>query len=239
MYPPRDVSDLSQSVRRLEQRGKLSEQLTRFLIAEDAHLASAESGQNVIYVCRCKTEEKALFFFVLKGRKMQFVIANEILAANKLDLLPAGKPQRKSVIDELRRTLPGLSYAPLVGISAAKRQGLEELLDAVAAVMEHLELEIPTGVLNRVLHRTFESLTPPVVGVAPLKFFYASMVGVKPPRVKLFVNDPAYAAPHYITYLAKQIRNAFDLDGVPLRMELCARPKNVESIRRNPAKRRK
>ena len=162
-----------------------------------------------------------------------------VIAANKLDLLPAGKTQRKNVIDELRRNLPGLSYAPLVGISAAKRQGMEELLDAVAAVMEHLELEIPTGVLNRVLHRTFESLTPPVVGTAPLKFFYASMVGIKPPRVKLFVNNPACAAPHYITYLAKQIRNAFDLDGVPLRMELCARPKNVESIRRNAAKRRK
>ena len=162
-----------------------------------------------------------------------------VIAANKLDLLPSGSAQRKAVIAELRRNLPGLSYAPLVGISAAKRQGLAELLDAVAVVMEHLQLEIPTGVLNRVLHRSFESLTPPVIGTAPLKFFYASMVGIKPPRVKLFVNNPVYAAPHYITYLAKQLRNAFDLDGVPLRMELCARPKNVESIRRNPAKRRK
>ena len=143
------------------------------------------------------------------------------------------------LIGELRRTLPGLAYAPVAFISAKERNGLDELLDAVVLVAENLDNELPTGVLNRVLHRAFEQTPPPVVGNAPLKFFYASMVDTRPPKVKLFVNRAELAAPNYVTYLAKQLRNAFELEGLPLHMELCARPKKVESIRRHQSSGRK
>ena len=75
----------------------------------------------------------------------------------------------------------------------------------------------------------------PVVGAAPLKLYYASMVGMTPPKVLLFVNNPKYCADNYLAFLKNTLRQAFDLTGVPLELELRARPKKVESIRREPS----
>lgn len=97
--------------------------------------------------------------------------------------------------------------------------------------MEQLELKIPTGVLNRVIMDAFEGHTPPVVGAAPLKLFYASMIGMTPPRILLFVNNPKYCADNYLAFLRNVVRNAFDLSGLPIEIELRERPKKVLSIR--------
>ena len=105
--------------------------------------------------------------------------------------------------------------------------------------MEQLELKIPTGVLNRVLADTVERNTPPVTGAAPLKLFYASVIGMKPPRILLFVNNPAYCAENYLTFLKNVLRQAFGLTGLPIELELRARPKKVESIRREERPRRR
>ena len=125
-----------------------------------------------------------------------------VIAVNKWDLYP--EVAVKKLISELRYSLPGMGFVPAVLISAAKRQNLDKLLDNVAKVMEQLEQDIPTGVLNRVLQAAFESNPPPVMGTAPLKLFYASMVGQKPPTFKLFVNRAELAADNYITFLKKQ-----------------------------------
>ena len=156
-----------------------------------------------------------------------------VLVANKYDLC-RGECRMKRLETELRRSMPGMNYAPLVFVSAQDRWNLDVLLDCIAEVMEQLELKIPTGVLNRVIMDAFESHTPPVTGAAPLKLFYASMVGMAPPRILLFVNNPKYCAENYLAFLKNTVREAFDLSGVPIEIELRERPKKVTSIRSEP-----
>ncbi len=156
-----------------------------------------------------------------------------VLVANKYDLC-RGECRMKRLETELRRSMPGMNYAPLVFVSAQDRWNLDALLDCIAEVMEQLELKIPTGVLNRVIMDAFESHTPPVTGAAPLKLFYASMVGMAPPRILLFVNNPKYCAENYLAFLKNTVREAFDLSGVPIEIELRERPKKVTSIRSEP-----
>ena len=158
-----------------------------------------------------------------------------VIAVNKWDLCP--EVAVKKLLAELRYSLPGMGFVPAVLISAAKRQNLDKLLDNVAKVMEQLEQDIPTGVLNRVLQSAFESNPPPVMGTAPLKLFYASMVGQKPPAFKLFVNRAELAADNYITFLKNKLRDAFDLSGIPIKIDVVSRPKKVEGIRKNQEKR--
>ena len=158
-----------------------------------------------------------------------------VIAVNKWDLYP--EVAVKQLISELRYSLPRMGFVPAVLISAAKRQNLDKLLDNVAKVMEQLEQDIPTGVLNRVLQSAFESNPPPVMGTAPLKLFYASMVGQKPPTFKLFVNRAELAADNYITFLKNKLRDAFDLAGIPIIINVVSRPKKVEGIRKNQEKR--
>lgn len=163
-----------------------------------------------------------------------------VIVANKLDKC-AGVSQ-KSLEDELRYNLPGIDYAPVEFVSALEHRHLEKLLDRVAEVMENLETELPTGVLNRVIQQAIERTPPPPVGNARLKIFYAAMTGIKPARLRLFVNRPELAPDGFLSFLQKQLRSSFELCGIPLVIELSARPKKVESIRRKefiPARREK
>ncbi|MBQ6351907.1 MAG: ribosome biogenesis GTPase Der, partial [Lentisphaeria bacterium] len=161
-----------------------------------------------------------------------------VIVANKVDRCPGSSV--KALTQELRYNLPGIDYAPVEFVSALEHRRLETLLDRIAEVMENLETELPTGVLNRVIRQTIECNPPPPVGTARLKIFYAAMVGVKPARVRLFVNRPELAPDGFLAFLQKQLRAAFELSGAPLILELNARPKKVESIRRKefiPARR--
>lgn len=156
-----------------------------------------------------------------------------VIAANKCDLCP--EIPARELAGELRRTLPGLGFAPVEFISAREQSNLEALCREIVCVIERLERDIPTGALNRMLAEAFERTPPPVRGAAAFKMYYASMTGKNPHRFKLFVNRPEAAQPHYLTYLKNQLRAAFDLSGVAIELTLCARPKKVESIRRPTA----
>ncbi len=164
-----------------------------------------------------------------------------IIAANKYDLC-LGEEKLKVLQADLRRNLPGLAYAPAVFVSAAKRLHLNTLLDSITAVAEQLELKLSTALVNRVLLDAFEKLSPPVVGVSPLRLYYAAMTGQMPPRFLLFVNKSANCAPNYLAYLRNTLRQAFDLTGLPIILELRDRPKKVVNFHtpsRNEPRRRK
>ncbi len=152
-----------------------------------------------------------------------------VVVANKYDL-SCDEFKQKALLAEFRYTLPSLSYAPVVFASALKRQNLNAVLDAVTEVMEQLDVKVPTGVLNRVLSDAFERLSPPVVGLNPLKLYYANMVGTRPPKFLLFVNHPDNCAPNYLSYLRNALRAAFDYTGFPILVEVRARPKKVEGF---------
>jgi len=52
----------------------------------------------------------------------------------------------------------------------------------------------------------------------------------------LFVNRVESAAGNYLVFLKKRIREHFSLTGIPLDLEVVARPKKIESIRRKEKK---
>ena len=200
---------------------------------------------------KCAIERSDLVLFVVEAgeggvtaqdRRIAAMIRDAakgcVIVANKVDRCPGSSV--KALTQELRYNLPGIDYAPVEFVSALEHRRLETLLDHIAEVMENLETELPTGVLNRVIRQTIECNPPPPVGTARLKIFYAAMVGVKPARVRLFVNRPELAPDGFLAFLQKQLRAAFELSGAPLFLELNARPKKVESIRRKefiPARR--
>ena len=156
-----------------------------------------------------------------------------IIAANKCDLCSGEKVE--ALKKELYKTLPGLNFAPVAFISAKESRNLDKLEECLIQVAANLKTQITTGLLNRVLTKAFEDTPPPVIKGIPLKLFYASLSGVRPIRIKLFVNRVESAAGNYLAFLKKRIRENFSLSGIPLDIEVAARPKKVESIRRkNP-----
>ena len=59
-----------------------------------------------------------------------------------------------------------------------------------------------------------------------LKIYYSTQIGQRPIRIGLFVNDPKRVQPAYRTYLAREIRSAFGLEGAPVVLHFKARRKS-------------
>ena len=137
-----------------------------------------------------------------------------IIAVNKWDLI--GEKVQKEFIEQLHHILFFLDFAQVVFVSAKTGQGLGRLISAVHSVDRQLSQTVTTGVLNRVLADAIAARRPPHRSGHRLKFFYATQVGARPPRLLVFVNLPSLFTDSYRKYLGDRLRAAFGFQGCPI-----------------------
>ena len=77
--------------------------------------------------------------------------------------------------------------------------------------------------LNNVISKATKKTLAPAIRGKRLKIYYALQVSTNPQTIRLFVNDPKLATSAYLSYLEKNIRARFGLEGAPLRIFLKAR----------------
>jgi GTP-binding protein len=138
-----------------------------------------------------------------------------LVIVNKWDLAEDLTTQRKYT-EALRRELPYLGHVPILYGSALSGFNMKRMVDAIEEVARNIATPLATGVLNRVLRDAFETTPPPMVKQRRLKLFYATQVGVRPVRIKLFVNSPSLLTQPYKKYLERRLRETFGMDGAPL-----------------------
>jgi GTP-binding protein len=80
--------------------------------------------------------------------------------------------------------------------------------------------------LNRVLVSATKKTLSPMIRGKRLKVYYGLQVSTNPQTIRLFVNDPKLVTPAYLSFLEKNIRARFGLEGAPLRIFLKARARN-------------
>ena len=78
-----------------------------------------------------------------------------ILAANKWDLAEGQEPEKFR--EYLDAQLPGLSFCPIVFLSAKEGLRTDELIEVANDLFEQGQQRVPTGDLNRVLERALEA----------------------------------------------------------------------------------
>jgi GTP-binding protein len=139
-----------------------------------------------------------------------------VLAVNKWDLVEKDDKTFNACLEDLRRRLPFLDYAPVVFVSAKTRQRLPNLMELAAHVGEQHAMRISTGVLNRALEDIVTEMPPPTRHGKPLKVFFLSQTGVKPPAFALFVNDPKLLHFSYMRAVKNRLRSRFGFEGTPL-----------------------
>ena len=190
-------------------------------------------------------QDKRIAGLVQKARKAV------VIAVNKADLLPAESKKRDGLKEQLeawQSQLFFLPYAPMVLLSAKTGDNLKRLGTTLEKVRQHATRRLGTGELNRVVRDAMTLHPPPMKGTRRLKVFYATQLEETAPRpfaaVKFlfFVNAPGLLTPTYETYLAAQIRRVREYPGLPLVLELRARPESEKRRRtrggKRPAKRR-
>ncbi|HKT43749.1 MAG TPA: ribosome biogenesis GTPase Der [Gaiellaceae bacterium] len=127
----------------------------------------------------------------------------------------------EEVRGHLRRRLR--QRPPFIAVSAHTGRGLERLLDTVAELFERDTKRIATPELNKAIAELGERRQPPSKNGRRLNLLYATQVETRPPRFRVFVNDPALVTRDYGYWVENELRERFGMDGVPVSIDFVRR----------------
>ena len=140
-----------------------------------------------------------------------------VVAVNKWDLAEKTSTQEQFMA-YFDQTLKGLSFAPFVFISALRGQGMAEVIAMALNLNQQAGDRVATGELNRVMETVLAERTPTSkIGKRP-KIYYVTQLGVHPPTIGLFVNDPGMFDGSYQRFLLNRFRDALPYSEVPIRL---------------------
>ena len=197
----------------LRRKGKVFEAIEKFSVVKTLQ---AISDANVVLLLvdatQGVTEQDAhIAGFVLEsGRAV-------VIAINKWDAVDSY--QREMLQRSIEQRLAFLKFAPVLNISAIKRQGLGPLWKAIAAAWASATKKLPTPVLTRLLQEAVEFQQPKRAGAYRPKLRYAHQGGQNPPIIVIHGNSLEHVSDAYKRYLEGRFREHFKLSGTPLRIE--------------------
>lgn len=140
-----------------------------------------------------------------------------VIAVNKWDLIEKDNNTMKEFLEKLKVDFSFMSYAPFVFISAKTGQRLDKLFQLINYTAEQNARRISTGKLNELLSYAVARVQPPTDKGRRLKLYYMTQPSVKPPTFVCFCNRKDLFHFSYQRYIENQIREAFGLDGTPIR----------------------
>jgi len=197
----------------LRRRGKVFESVEKFSVVKT--LQSIEAANVVILVLDAQqdfSEQDAhLAGFVLERGKAL------VVAVNKWDGM--SEDAREQAKRSLTRKLGFLSYARFHYISALHGRGLTALFASVDKAYRAANIKLTTPRLTRTLIAAVEQQVPPRKGLVRPKMRYAHQGGMNPPIVVVHGNALGAVPESYRRYLESKFREAFELQGTPLRIE--------------------
>jgi GTPase len=112
---------------------------------------------------------------------------------------------------------------PLVAVSATTKRGIGKLLDRVEELFGKHTTRTPTAGLNRFLQELREERPGPTKDGRRLNLLYGTQVEVRPPRFRIFVNDPGLLTRDYGYWVENRLREQFGLAGVPVIIDFVRR----------------
>ena len=141
-----------------------------------------------------------------------------VIALNKWDAVD----NRRETLSEFRYAVEqALSQAKgvrLVPCSALTGEGVSRLMPAVLECDAAWNARASTAELNRWLEAALERHPPPLVKGRRVKLRYMTQVSARPPSFVAFASRPEGLPDAYQRYLVNGLREAFGLDGVPIRL---------------------
>lgn len=200
----------------LRRKGKVFEAIEKFSVVKTLQ---AIADANVVLLVVDATEgvsdqDAHIAGYILEaGRAV-------VVAINKWDAIDRYQRERLDRSIELR--LPFLKFAPIIQISATRRQGLGPLWQAITGAWAAAMAKLPTPVLTRLLQEAVQFQQPKRVGSTRPKLRYAHQGGQNPPLVVIHGNAVDQVTDVYKRYLESRIRAHFNLAGTPLRIEFRA-----------------
>lgn len=142
-----------------------------------------------------------------------------ILVVNKWDKLAGTMPTEKWVF-YLHDQFPAMRYAPIAFITGQTGKNVKALLNHAQMLFKQSRARVTTGRLNRLLREALRHSPPPLHQNRRPRIYYATQVGVQPPTIVLFCNQPAAISQPYQRYLLGKFRDELDFAEVPIKLYL-------------------
>ncbi|WP_085908650.1 ribosome biogenesis GTPase Der [Kiloniella majae] len=143
-----------------------------------------------------------------------------VIVVNKWDTCKDKEAVMQRVKDRLLTSLPQVKGIPVVTISALKGHKLNKMLDTVFEIYDVWNIRLPTAGLNRWLAELIERHPPPAPGGRRIKLKYITQARTRPPTFAISCSLPEDLPASYTRFLENNLRETFDMPGVPLRMHM-------------------
>jgi GTP-binding protein len=143
-----------------------------------------------------------------------------VIAVNKWDLVEEKQKRLRELKDTVAQSLAQVPGVAVVPISALSEKGLDKLMQAVFKAAETWNRRVSTPDLNRWLAEALARHAPPAAAGRRIKLRYITQPSTRPPTFVAFCSKPADLPKSYLKYLTNSLREAFDLQGAPLRLNL-------------------
>jgi GTP-binding protein len=152
-----------------------------------------------------------------------------VVALNKWDIGETDLDDAKARVAKRVRQRP-----PVITCSATTGRNVTKLLQTSLGLADRRADRIPTPALNRFVQEVVASRPPPARRGKRLKLLYAAQVGRRPPRIAIQVNDRRLITRDWAYHLENRLREAHELEGVPLIIDFVPR-KRARRRERGPA----
>lgn len=152
-----------------------------------------------------------------------------VIVVSKWDL---SKAEPEAFRKYIQAKWHGLHFAPIAFLSSKDENNLWETIELALDLYKQAGERVGTGDLNRVLNAARDARLPSVGGNLP-KIFYGTQVGVHPPEIVLFVNEPKYFKREYDRFLQNRLREELPYSEVPIRILYRKREKVLLSERKS------
>ena len=143
-----------------------------------------------------------------------------VLALSKWDAVEDRQKKLAEVKSKLEDVLPEIRGVQLVTLSAKQNKGIDGLMKAVSEADKKWNARVTTSKLNRWLEGALERNSPPAPAGRRIKIRYATQANARPPTFAVFGNQLNKLPESYLRYLMNGLREAFNLDGTPIRFSL-------------------
>ncbi len=141
-----------------------------------------------------------------------------VIGVNKWDVVKDRKASLQRINDRLQTSLPQVKGIPVVTFSAKTGKGVERLLPRIMKTYDIWNKRISTARLNRWLDWMTEDHPPPMTSGRRIKIRYITQAKTRPPTFAIFASKVEQLPDSYTRYLVNNLREEFDMPGVPIRM---------------------
>lgn len=141
-----------------------------------------------------------------------------VVLVNKWDVVKKETNTARDYEKALKQKLAPFNDVPILFVSAIEKLRIFQAMEAALKVYDNRLQKIPTSKLNEVMQKAMESYHAPVVRGHAVKIKFVTQLPTAVPSFAFFCNYPNDIKTPYKNYLENQLRENFDLTGVPIRI---------------------